>query len=99
MLIPVPGSPEELAAFATLQAQMPHVYERVSHDPRSEHLVVVVPSLSMDPRELEKITGAHHYEERLLFFLMLLRRPRTRVLFLVGPVRQRQHAALQARLR
>ena len=47
-------------------------------------MVVVVPSLSMDPRELAKISGAHHYEERLLFFLMLLRRPRTRVLFLTS---------------
>ena len=84
MLLPVPGSPEELAEFAALQARLPHLYERVSHDPRSEHLVVVVPSLSMDPRELKKITGAHHYEERLLFFLMLLRRPRTRVLFITS---------------
>ncbi len=60
------------------------MYERVSHNLRSEHLVVVVPSLSMDPRELAKISGAYHYEERLLFFLMLLRRPRTRVLFLTS---------------
>ena len=79
-----PGSPEELAAFADLQTQLPEMYERVSHNLRSEHLVVVVPSLSMDPRELSKISGAHHYEERLLFFLMLLRRPRTRVLFLTS---------------
>lgn len=84
MLLPVPGSPEELAAFAALQTQLSDLYERVSHDPRSEHLVVVVPSLSMDLRELKKISGAHHYEERLLFFLMLLRRPRTRVLFLTS---------------
>lgn len=84
MLQPTPGSPEELAAFAALQVQLPHLYERVSHDPRNEHLVVVVPSLSMDPRELVKISGAHHYEERLLFFLMLLRRPRTHVLFLTS---------------
>jgi len=81
---PVPGSPEELAAFADLQGQLPDLYERVSHNLRSEHLVVVVPSLSMDPRELAKISGAHHYEERLLFFLMLLRRPKTRVLFLTS---------------
>ena len=79
-----PGSPQELAAFADLQTQLPEMYERVSHNLRSEHLVVVVPSLSMDPRELAKISGAHHYEERLLFFLMLLRRPRTRVLFLTS---------------
>lgn len=84
MIQPVPGSPEELAAFADLQGQLPDLYERVSHNLRSEHLVVVVPSLSMDPRELAKISGAHHYEERLLFFLMLLRRPKTRVLFLTS---------------
>lgn len=60
------------------------MYQQVSHDLRGEHLVVVVPSLSMDTRELQKISGAHHYEERLLFFLMLLRRPRTRVLFLTS---------------
>ena len=84
MIQPTPGSPEELAAFAALQKQLPALYEQVSHDPRSEHLVIVVPSLSMDPRELAKISGAHHYEERLLFFLMLLRRPRTHVLFLTS---------------
>jgi len=84
VLQPTPGSQQELAAFAALQAQLPSLYERVSHDPRAEHLVVVVPSLSMDPRELSKISGAHHYEERLLFFLMLLRRPRTQVLFLTS---------------
>ena len=50
----------------------------------TSEVVVVVPSLSMDIRELQKISGAHHYEERLLFFLMLLRRPRTRVLFLTS---------------
>jgi len=84
VLTPTPGSPEELAAFAALQQQLPSMYQQVSHDLRGEHLVVVVPSLSMDPRELKKISGAHHYEERLLFFLMLLRRPRTRVLFLTS---------------
>lgn len=81
---PAPGSPEELAAFAALQARLPRLYERVSRNDRSEHTVLVVPSLSMDPEELSKITGVHHYEERLLFFLMLLRRPRTRVIFVTS---------------
>ena len=84
MITPAPGSPDELAAFASLQQGLPDLYQQVAHDLRGEHLVVVVPSLSMDPRELKKISGAHHYEERLLFFLMLLRRPRTRVLFLTS---------------
>jgi hypothetical protein len=42
----------------------------------------VLPSLSLDPEVLSKITGAHHYEERMLCLLLLLRMPRTRVVFL-----------------
>ena len=41
--------------------------------------VVVVPSLSLHAEELVKISGVHHYEERMLCLLMLLRMPRTRV--------------------
>ena len=47
--------------------------------------VVVVPSLSLDQEELAKISGVHHYEERLLCMLMLLRRPRTNVVFVTSP--------------
>jgi len=82
--VPAPGSPEELAAFARLQAHLPVLFNRISTDDRAEHTVVVAPSLSMDPRELAKVSGVHHYEERLLFYLMLLRKPRTRVIFLTS---------------
>lgn len=87
-LMPVPGSPEELAAFARHCQRLPELYHRVANNERSPHTVVVVPSLSLDPRELSKVTGVHHYEERLLFYLMLLRRPRTRVIFVTS---QRLH--------
>ena len=83
---PVPGSPEELAAFAALQTQLPDLYRQIAHDRRNEHTVLVVPSLSLDAEELAKISGVHHYEERLLFLLMLLRRPRTRVIFATSQV-------------
>jgi hypothetical protein len=82
--VPAPGSPEELATFATLQEHLPVLFQRISTDDRAHHTVVVVPSLSMDPRELAKVSGVHHYEERLLFYLMLLRKPRTRVIFLTS---------------
>jgi hypothetical protein len=82
------GSPEELAAFAQHCGRLPELYHRVANDERAPHTVVVVPSLSLDPRELAKVTGVHHYEERLLFYLMLLRRPRTRVIFVTS---QRLH--------
>ena len=81
---PAPGSPAELAAFAALQQRLPTLFQSVANDDRAEHTVVVVPSLSMDPRELAKVSGVHHYEERLLFYLMLLRKPRTRVIFLTS---------------
>ncbi len=82
--VPAPGSAEELAAFADLTARLPALFSQVSEDDRCEHTVLVVPSLSLDPEELAKVSGVHHYEERLLFYLMLLRRPRTRVLFVTS---------------
>ena len=81
---PTPGSPEELADFESLQAQMTAMYTALAKDSRTPQTVVVVPSLSMDPRELAKITGAPHYEERMLVNLMLLRQPRTRMIYVTS---------------
>jgi hypothetical protein len=83
-ILPAPGSPEEIVAFERLQARLPELYRSVAHDERGEHTVIVVPSLSLDARELAKVSGVHHYEERLLYHLMLLRRPRTRVIFVTS---------------
>jgi len=44
----------------------------------------VVPSLSLHPDELAKIDGVQHYEERMLFTLMLLRMPRTRLVYVTS---------------
>lgn len=52
--------------------------------PRAPQTVVVVPSLSLDPRELRKIKGVWHYEERMLVNLMLLRQPRTKVIYVTS---------------
>jgi len=81
---PAPGSPEEQVAFETLQQKLPGMYHRIVQNDRDEQTVLVVPSLSLDPRELSKVSGAHHYEERLLYMLMLLRRPRTRLVFVTS---------------
>jgi hypothetical protein len=43
-----------------------------------EGTVVVLPSLSFPTAELRKIVGIGYYEERLLFLLLLLRRPGSR---------------------
>lgn len=83
-MLPAPGSPAEIAAFDALQARLPDLFRRVTGDRRTPQTVVVVPSLSLDPEELAKVTGVHHYEERMLYMLMLLRRPRTRVIFVTS---------------
>src|SRR3712207_3088099 len=81
---PAPGSPEELVRFAELQARLAPLFERAFPDVRSPQTVVVVPSLTLDAGELRKLTGAPHYEERLLCLLMLLRRPRTHVVYVTS---------------
>ncbi len=81
---PLPGSPEELSRFARLQAQLRLVYEEVFPNPLAPRTVVVIPSLSMDEVVLEKIAGVSHYEERMLCLLMLLRLPRTEVIYVTS---------------
>ncbi len=76
-----PGSQEELDRFAALQSRLHQQYRDVFPDPLRSRSVVIVPSLSLDREELEKVTGVSHYEERLLCMLMLLRLPRTRVVY------------------
>ena len=79
-----PGSAEELRRFARIQQRLAPLFERVDEDPRASQTVVVDPSLTLDAEELAKISGVHHYEERLLCMLMLLRRPRTRLVYLTS---------------
>lgn len=68
--------------FAALQQRLGPLFREVYADPGQPRTVVVVPSLSLDTETLAKVHGARHYEERLLSMLMLLRLPRTRLIFL-----------------
>ena len=75
-----PGSAEELARFAELQARLPELIRTVFSDRLSPRTVVVVPGLSVDAEQLARIPGALHYEERQLSMLLLLRLPNTRLI-------------------
>ena len=81
---PWPGSAEERASYATLQQRLDPLFRRVFPDRFAEQTVVVVPSMTLDPRELVKLTGATHYEERLLCMLMLLRMPRAHLVYVTS---------------
>ncbi len=81
---PHPGSEEELRLFARLQDRLPDLFQRVFPDPLQPRTVIVIPSLSLDVEFLSRISGVQYYEERMLCMLMLLRLPRTRVIFVTS---------------
>jgi hypothetical protein len=83
-ILPVPGSPEELRRFAELQRRLAPLFRRAFPDEQAPQTVVVIPSMSLPESELQKLTGASHYEERLLCILMLLRRPRTHLVYVTS---------------
>jgi PGM1 C-terminal domain len=74
----------EAAQFGVLQQRLVRTFREVFSDPNAPRTVVIVPSLSLDREVLARITGGHHYEERMLCLLMLLRLPRTRIVFLTS---------------
>src|SRR4051812_41098656 len=79
-----PGSAEELRRFALIQERLAPLFKRAFPDPHAHQTVVVVPSLSLDAEELAKISGVHHYEERMLCMLMLLRMPQTHLVYITS---------------
>lgn len=81
---PPPGSAEEVETFRALQRRLGEIYRRVFADDRLPRTVVVVPSLTLDPDTLSKIDGVVHYEERMLVLLMLLKMPRTQVIYVTS---------------
>jgi hypothetical protein len=67
-----------------LQARFRHTFRETFSDPNAPRTVVIVPSLSLDREVLARISGVHHYEERMLCLLLLLRQPRTRIVYLTS---------------
>jgi hypothetical protein len=75
---------EQAEQFRLLQAQLRQQWQSVEQFDQSDCDVLVVPSLSLDQQELRKIKGVHYYEERLLFALIRLRNPRTRLIYVTS---------------
>lgn len=71
-------------AFARLQKRLLRVWRGIESGEPAEHTSIIVPSLSFDQDELEKIQGISYYEERLLFSLIRLRDPRARVIYVTS---------------
>jgi hypothetical protein len=78
------SSLDEAAAFRALQAKLPKVWDDVHREPRAPHCCLIIPSLSFDQEELQKVAGVPFYEERLMFMLMRLRRPGARLMYITS---------------
>ena len=81
---PGPASSEERELFQRLQSQLPDQFRQIFPDPKAPRTVLIIPSLSLDQEVMSKIAGVMHYEERFLCLLLLLRWPRTRVIYVTS---------------
>jgi hypothetical protein len=68
--------------FDALQRRFAEQYQESDPLETDDGAVVVVPSLTFPVGELRKIVAIQHYEERLLYLLLLLGRPGVRVVYL-----------------
>ncbi len=67
-----------------LQNQLKEFWQKGDLLDLDDYDILVVPSVSIDQREGKKIDGLLHYEERLLFSLIRLRNPHTRLIYITA---------------
>ncbi len=75
---------DDRTRFQQMQATLRDRWVSTDAFDTEERHIVVVPSLSLDQEELLKIEGVNHYEERLLFSLIRLRNPNTRMVYVTS---------------
>jgi len=75
---------DERKIFSLIQENFAANYNSVFNDRKIQKTIIVVPSMTLDQEILSKVKGHIHYEERLLCLLMLLRMPRTNVVFITS---------------
>src|SRR5215204_6756637 len=74
----------ESTIFTKIQERLIKQFNTSFPDKLAPKTVVIIPSLTMDEEILSKISGITHYEERLLCLLLLLRMPRTHVVYVTS---------------
>src|SRR5690349_4625715 len=79
-----PGIIDESLLFKKIQERFKDQFEKAFPDKLAPKTVIIIPSLTLDQEILSKVKGVVHYEERLLCLLMLLRMPRTHVVYVTS---------------
>ena len=85
-----PVTAAERERFNLLQNHFARSFSKIFDDPKAPRAVLTIPSLSLDQQVMARITGVHHYEERMLCLLLLLRMPRTRMIYVPARLSTRQ---------
>ncbi|MBR8829236.1 MAG: carboxylate-amine ligase [Gomphosphaeria aponina SAG 52.96 = DSM 107014] len=70
--------------FHQLQEQLRKIWHSVDIFDQDDYDILIIPSFSIDQRVGKKVTGFLHYEERLLFSLIRLRNPHTRLIYVTA---------------
>lgn len=70
--------------FRNLQIELRERWQKVEEFDSGDCDIIIIPSVSLDQQEMQKVEGAYHYEERHLFSLMRLRNPRTRLIYITS---------------
>ena len=78
------SSSKQAEQFRQLQAQLCDRWQTIDQFDSGDTDILVIPSFSVDQKELQKIEGFLHYEERLLFSLIRLRNPQTRLVYVTS---------------
>ncbi len=71
-------------AFTALQQSFSKHFDEIFLDDLAEKTIIIIPSLTLDEEMLSVVKGIVHYEERMLCMLMLLRMPRTNVIYVTS---------------
>ncbi len=70
--------------FRNLQMELRERWHKIEGFDSGDCDIIVIPSISLDQQEMQKVPGAYHYEERHLFSLIRLRNPRTRLIYITS---------------
>ncbi|HET7292793.1 MAG TPA: peptide ligase PGM1-related protein [Vicinamibacteria bacterium] len=74
----------EAVAFDRLKPRLAALWSEVFPRDDEPYTCVVIPSITLDAAELEREPAALRYEETLLFFLIRLRNPRARLVYVTS---------------
>lgn len=75
---------QRVEIFRELQNQLRQRWQQADILEQDDNDILVIPSFSIDQRVGQKVAGFLHYEERLLFSLIRLRNPKTRLIYVTA---------------